>query len=327
MQTVSVIICCYNGSKFINQCFSCLLNQTYKNIEAIFIDDGSTDQSYMIAKSYIEKFSEAGMKLICLTQENKGAGGAAALGLTIATGKYICCYDIDDILYSNSLELQVSFLEQNPSYGIVRTNGYKVIQDINKIEKKSLFINNKKEKSKTNIFEDILLGKTNNWAGSYMVTSKALWNVYKDHKIIESRYGQNLQILLAVAYNNKSGFIDIPLMEYRFNPQSFTNQNRSLTNQLKNLQGFYELRRNILDKLKLNAPDLIRKLDITYLYLYLDLALHLNNEKLFIQYYNELSKIESPEYLYKYHFFRIKRNIVLSTYYRTLNYINKHFNN
>lgn len=243
MQTVSVIICCYNGSKFINQCFFCLLNQTYKNIEAIFIDDGSTDQSYAIATSYIEKFSEAGMKLICLTQENKGAGGAAALGLTVATGKYICCYDIDDILYPTSLEKQVLFLEQNPSYDIVRTNGYRVSPNTNK----SLFINNEEEKNKTDIFEDLLLGKTNNWAGSYMITSKALWNVYKDHKIIESRYGQNLQILLAVAYNNKSGFIDIPLMEYQFNPQSFTNQNKTLDYQLKNLQGFYELRKNVLD--------------------------------------------------------------------------------
>lgn len=327
MQIVSVIICCYNGSKFIDQCFSCLLNQTYKNIEAIFIDDGSTDQSYMMAKSYIEKFSEAGMKLICLTQENKGAGGAAALGLTIATGKYICCYDIDDILYPTSLEQQVLFLEQNPSYDIVRTNGYRIQESTNYLEKKSLFINTEEEKNKTDIFEDLLLEKTNNWAGSYMVTSKALWNVYKDHKIIESRYGQNLQILLAVAYNNKSGFIDIPLMEYRFNPQSFTNQNRSLANQLKNLQGFYELRKNVLNKLNLNVPDLIRKLDITYLYLYLDLALHFNNEKLFIQYYNELSKIESPKNLYKYHFFKIKKDIVLSTYYRILNYINNHLYN
>lgn len=323
MQTVSVIICCYNGSKFIDQCFSCLLNQTYKNIEAVFIDDGSTDQSYAIATSYIEKFSEAGMKLICLAQENKGAGGAAALGLTVATGKYICCYDIDDILYPTSLEQQVLFLEQNPSYDIVRTNGYRVSQNINK----SLFINNEEEKNKTDIFEDLLLEKTNNWAGSYMVTSKALWNVYKDHKIIESRYGQNLQILLAVAYNNKSGFIDIPLMEYKYNPQSFTNQNKTLDNQLKNLQGFYELRKNVLDKLNLKNPTLRRKLDITYLYLYLDLALHFNNEKLFIQYYKELSKIESPKYLYKYHFFKRKRNIVLSTYYRMLNYISNHLYN
>lgn len=327
MQTVSVIICCYNGSKFINQCFSCLLNQTYKNIEAIFIDDGSTDQSYVTAMSYMQKFSEAGMKLICLTQENKGAGGAAALGLTIATGKYICCYDIDDILYPNSLEQQVSFLEQNPSYDIVRTNGYRVIKNTNNTERKNLFVNNEEEKNKTDIFEDLLLEKTNNWAGSYMVTSRALWSVYKDHKIIESRYGQNLQILLAAAYNNKSGFIDIPLMEYKFNPQSFTNQNKTLDNQLKNLQGFYELRRKVLDKLNLKNADLKRKLDITYLYLYLDLALHFNNGKLFIQYYKELSKIESPKYLYKYHFFKIKRNIVLSTYYRILNYISNYLYN
>ena len=63
---VTIIVPCYNGKKIIEQCFGAILNQTYKNIETIFVDDGSNDDSFVIAKEWEEKFLNRGMKLICL---------------------------------------------------------------------------------------------------------------------------------------------------------------------------------------------------------------------------------------------------------------------
>ena len=202
---VSVIICCFNGESFLEQCFRCLLEQTYKHLEIVFVDDGSSDNSFDHAKRSISAFAQEGIKLVCLTQEHKGAGGAAANGLLHATGEFISCYDVDDILYPESIEKRIVFFEQYPYYSLVRTNGYKV--SVDGLEKK-LFVTEESEKRKEDIFEDLLLGKTNNWAGSYMVRAESLWRVYPDHHIPESQYGQNLQILMASAWRNKAGFID-----------------------------------------------------------------------------------------------------------------------
>ena len=69
---VSIIIPCYNASKYLNKCLDSLLNQTYKNIEVIIVNDGSTDESKLIIESYIDKFSKKKKKLIIINQDNAG---------------------------------------------------------------------------------------------------------------------------------------------------------------------------------------------------------------------------------------------------------------
>ena len=301
MKKVSLITCCYNGKDFIERCFSCILQQTYKNIEFIFVDDGSTDDSYNIAKSFKEKFEFEGIDFIALKETNKGIGGATAFALLHANGDYICNLDVDDILYPTSIEKRVLFLEDNPTYAIVRTNGYKVGKNI-----KQLFVPNDAEKRKTDIFEEILLGRTNNWPGSYMVRSNKLWSIYKDKHIYDSRYGQNMQILLAVAYQNKSGFIDEPLMEYTFNPKSITNKKTTIDYQSRLLEGFKDIRISIMKKLGIVDSDLYTKLDTYYNRLFMDLALNYNDKQLYISNYNKFSKAQKPDLTYTYNYYRFK---------------------
>lgn len=106
---VSIIICCYNATSFIDRCFNSLLSQTYKHLEIILVDDGSTDRSYEIASSYKQHFEVQGMRLVLLKQNNQGAGYAAAHGLLHATGDYIICFDIDDYLYPESISKMRNF--------------------------------------------------------------------------------------------------------------------------------------------------------------------------------------------------------------------------
>lgn len=72
---VSIITPCYNVEKTIKKYLESILNQTYKNLELIFIDDGSTDETEKIIKEYINEFEQNKIKLKYVYQENAGLGG------------------------------------------------------------------------------------------------------------------------------------------------------------------------------------------------------------------------------------------------------------
>lgn len=89
---ISVIIPVYNVEQYLNDCLESLLNQTFKECEFIFINDGSTDNSKLIIESFLEKYD----RIILLNQENKGVSVARNEGIAIAKGKYIAFVDSDD---------------------------------------------------------------------------------------------------------------------------------------------------------------------------------------------------------------------------------------
>lgn len=96
---VSIIIPVYNSEKYLEECINSLLNQTYKNIEIILINDGSTDSSYEICMKY-KKYDF--IKII--NQENQGVSAARNTGLKNATGEFIMFVDCDDYVANNIVE-------------------------------------------------------------------------------------------------------------------------------------------------------------------------------------------------------------------------------
>lgn len=289
---VSIIICCYNATLFIDRCFNSLLSQTYKHLEIILVDDGSTDRSYEIASSYKQCFEAQGMTFVLLKQNNQGAGYAAAHGLLHATGNYIMCFDIDDYLYPESIFKMRNFLAENPEFSVVRTNGYKT-KEFNNFSTAQLFITEEAEKKNINIFKDLMLGRTNNWAGSYMVRASVLWKQYPTHKILASRYGQNLQILAIAAYKNKTGFIDEPLMQYINNPYSFTNKHQTFEESIKLYNEFESIRFDILNYLQINDNSLKQEIKELYYRIKMNICISFNKKKEFVRYYNNLKKNNS----------------------------------
>jgi len=89
---VSIIIPVYNVEKYLRQCLDSVVNQTLKEIEAICVDDGSTDNSLSILEEYAEKDH----RIRVLTQENMGSGVARNRAIQQATGEYIGFMDSDD---------------------------------------------------------------------------------------------------------------------------------------------------------------------------------------------------------------------------------------
>lgn len=311
---VSIIICCYNATSFIDRCFNSLLSQTYKHLEIILVDDGSTDRSYEIASSYKQHFEVQGMRLVLLKQNNQGAGYAAAHGLLHATGDYIICFDIDDYLYPESISKMRNFLVENPEFSVVRTNGYKT-KEFNNLNTAQLFITEESEKKNTNIFRNLMLGTTNNWAGSYMVRASVLWTRYPTHKILASRYGQNLQILAVATYKNKTGFIDEPLMQYINNPYSFTNKHQTFEDSIKLYNEFEKIRFDILNYLQINDNSLKLKIKELYYRIKMNICISFDKKKEFFQYYNKLKEIHGLSFEDKLNYAIINKDLISKYFY------------
>lgn len=101
MAKVSVIVPVYNGKKYINKCVNSILRQTFKDIEIILVDDGSTDNTLDILREYEKKFPN--VKVI--SSINLGAGGARNIGLDASHGEYILFVDADDFLREDMIEV------------------------------------------------------------------------------------------------------------------------------------------------------------------------------------------------------------------------------
>ena len=121
-----------------------------------------------------------------------------------------------------------------------------------------------------------------------MVRAKELWRVYPERKMLTSRYGQNLQLLATVSYQNKSGFIDRPLMQYIANPFSFTNKDKSFERELELYDNFELIRVDILDFLNVDNLKLRSELRVYYLRLRLNLSMDFHRKDYFMKFYKTL---------------------------------------
>lgn len=108
---VSIIVPVYNTEDYLDKCMNSILNQTYKNIEVIIIDDGSTDNSYR----RLQEFQTKDKRIILLQQKNFGQGVARNKGIEISKGKYICFVDSDDRITENMVEEMVQEIEKTNS--------------------------------------------------------------------------------------------------------------------------------------------------------------------------------------------------------------------
>lgn len=108
MDKVSIIIGLYNVSSFLKEKrLSCLLNQTYSNLEIILVNDGSTDDTLVICNDLAKKDK----RIVIVNKENGGLGSARNAGLDAATGEYIWFYDVDDEAELDLIEKNVRWMQ------------------------------------------------------------------------------------------------------------------------------------------------------------------------------------------------------------------------
>jgi teichuronic acid biosynthesis glycosyltransferase TuaG len=146
-EKVSVIMPCYNSSRFIIDAIESVQNQTYEKWELIIVDDGSTDDTVSKIKNIIKKDNR--IKLF-VNKQNSGAAMSRNKAISLATGRYIAFLDSDDLWHPNKLEKQLRFMQEGDlaftftMYSLIDEEGKelnKVVRIPNKINYKDLLKN------------------------------------------------------------------------------------------------------------------------------------------------------------------------------------------
>lgn len=117
MPKVSVIMPAYNHEGFIAESIESIINQSFVDWELIIINDGSIDRTLQVINIYIERFPDK----IRVINKVKNEGTVAGLndGIRAATGEYIAWLSSDDLYFNDTMERQINFLMDNPSFNVV----------------------------------------------------------------------------------------------------------------------------------------------------------------------------------------------------------------
>ena len=196
-EKISIIIPVYNNEKYLERCIVSLINQTYKNLEIILINDGSTDNSRIICEKYLKKDK----RVILVNQKNGGVSAARNKGIEIATGSWIGFVDSDDWITENMYEiLHINAIENNADISI---GGY-IRTDIEKPafeSKKTLEILDNKT-----ALEYLILDKegyaTSVWNKLYKID--VVKNILFDKTI---KYGEDLLFNFNIMMNNRKNVV------------------------------------------------------------------------------------------------------------------------
>ncbi len=129
MDKVSIIIPVYNSEKFLPRCLESIINQTYKNLEIIIVDDGSTDNSRKIISDYIQKDTRINL----ISKKNSGVSASRNIGLEKATGNYVIFIDSDDWIELKTIEKMHDIIVKE-NVDVVRAN-YKIVNNLKTIKK------------------------------------------------------------------------------------------------------------------------------------------------------------------------------------------------
>lgn len=105
---VSIIVPIYQAENFIDKCISSIISQSYTNLEIILVDDGSTDNSLSICKSYADQDN----RIILMHTDNCGGAHARNVGLKHAKGDYIAFVDADDYLEQGFIKVLLHYIEK-----------------------------------------------------------------------------------------------------------------------------------------------------------------------------------------------------------------------
>ena len=225
MKKLSIIAPCYNGENYVKRFLDSMLAQTYKFIELILVNDGSTDTTEEILIDYETKFRCAGMEYIHIKQNNQGIGGAINNALKSVTGDYLSWFGTDDYALPTYAEELVGFLENNQEFAVVRNDGFLVDEDDTSIITGRMADHNF-DKHNPWLFENAITEK--NFHFGYSVLRMDIFDkVNPNREIYPSRQGQNWQLLLPIFYHYKSAFYEKPLycvIDQKVSVSRLTNQ-------------------------------------------------------------------------------------------------------
>lgn len=264
-ELVSIIVPVYNAEKHLCHCLDSLLSQTWKKIEIILIDDGSSDRSPEICDEYAEKYNN----IVVIHKINGGVSAARNLGLKLAKGKYIGFCDSDDLTIPEMYEILVKEIKETNAQ--ISCCGYIVFKD-----EKSINLSE---------YEDIQIKKTLSSTDKYMSIIKNdqvrgyLWNKLFLREVIESsnrlRFQEDLAILEDEVFVldylkrcNSMVIVNTKGYLYRDNPMGAVNQllnERQLTSVIGRERILKFMKKECVEEgFEVALTDLIKSYSITH---------------------------------------------------------------
>lgn len=255
---VSVIIPCYNGEPFLGNQLDSILAQDYPLMELVIVNDGSTDGTLGVMKSYLSKFKSRGWRCEIVDQPNSGQASAVNRALTMINGQYLVWPDADDYYSSpRAISIMVEALEAAPGkVGMVRTHNRMVkYSDHSEITVRGAGrsgIENRRE-----LFEDCLFAQNRFYfsPGAYMIRTADFFNCSEMPISTPRRGGQNWQLFLPILYN--FNLLTIPQILYTtvYRGDSHSNSNHGYEGNIARIESYERTVCETIGKIKAMPSD------------------------------------------------------------------------
>jgi glycosyltransferase involved in cell wall biosynthesis len=211
MPKVSIIIPTYNRATYLQEAVASALDQTFNDTEIIVVDDGSTDNTSEIVKKFPPKVQY-------FRQDNQGVSAARNNGIRRANGKYVCFLDSDDMLMSDAIEKNVSFLDLHPDLGYSYGQVVKVDENGQKMRLKknrgasSTCVRTSNEQIQRLLFRGDI-GILSALAKRSLVIEAGMFNT-------SMAVGEDIDLWLRLAQKYPVGYIAEPVGKVRMHPQN-----------------------------------------------------------------------------------------------------------
>ena len=181
MKKISIIVPVYNVEKYVEKCIQSLINQSYKNIEIILVDDGSNDRSNKI----IDEYAKVDSRILTIHQKNKGVSAARNAGLKVATGEYVGFVDPDDYVDYQMYETMLKKIELNMRD--LAVCGFSKVTELS--DKEEIFEIKDELLSPKKCVEDLF-----DFRGGYAI-KPSVWNkLFRRDKIGDLKFDENIGI-------------------------------------------------------------------------------------------------------------------------------------
>lgn len=241
---VTVVLPIYKVEKYLDRCINSVVNQSYKNLEILLIDDGSPDNCPQICDEWALKDK----RIRVIHKQNEGLGMARNTGIDNATGEYICFFDSDDYIALNTIELALSVADINKSE--IVTFGLSSVNSKGEVTSKFIPCSEKKIFSGDEVIKEFLpeliapnphkKGTTRFYLSScvFMYSMKLIktsnWRFVSERDIIS----EDVYSLLALFGNVKSvAVLPEALYYYRYNGNSLSRS--YMPDRYKKIKHFY----------------------------------------------------------------------------------------
>lgn len=255
MILLSIVVPVYNSSRYLNSCLKSLFEQTLSNIEYIFIDDDSSDDSYQIIERLIEEYPTRKPNVVLRRNKNNlGVAKTREIGMRMARGKYINTCDSDDWYDLDMFENLVNWAE-NGKYDIV-------VSDMSVHDNKGNSTIIKAYWGETDPISSLLCGTSIPFINSSVFRKELIQNEEFEYPISDMGDDLILSVQLAI-FQKKSCYLPRSFYHYRFNSSSIT-KSASLDSYIRRTTGLYNNSRQLFHFLQKHNLDLNYEHSIFY---------------------------------------------------------------